>query len=124
MPRVLKSYYTPTGDERKVQYLCEKFMDAHNYVWCCALSAWGLGIDQKLGTIRYKTPLYIFPERSFRDLSKNIWVVASIVNRFRDKRKKRNETETTLLKWGRSFNLMYTYRTVINIRCTFLCAEY
>ena len=35
--------------------------------------------------------------------------IALIVNRFRDKRKKngtkRNETETILLKWGRSYSL-------------------
>ena len=30
-----------------------------------------------------------FLERSRKDLSKNVWVVASIVNRFRDKRQKR-----------------------------------
>src|SRR5277367_4798296 len=40
-----------------------------------------------------------------KDLTKNVWVLALIVYRFRDKRKKRNETEMILLKWGLSFNL-------------------
>src|SRR5277367_4615241 len=31
---------------------------------------------------------YTLPERSFRDLSGNVWFVASIVYRFRDKRQK------------------------------------
>src|SRR5277367_4575313 len=31
---------------------------------------------------------HTIPERSFRDLSGNVWVVALIVNRFRDKRQK------------------------------------
>src|SRR5277367_5927824 len=33
---------------------------------------------------------YTFSERSFRDLSCNVWFVALIVNRFRDKRQKRS----------------------------------
>src|SRR5277367_2057996 len=50
---------------------------------------------------------HTFLERSRKDLSENIWVVALIVNRFKDKRKKQNETKMILLKWGLSFTVTY-----------------
>src|SRR5277367_5886837 len=40
---------------------------------------------------------YTFLERSFRDLSRNVWVVALIVTDFEINAK--NETEMILLKW-------------------------
>src|SRR5277367_613783 len=46
-------------------------------------------LSRKWLTINATT--YIFLERSFRDLCKKVWVVALILNRFRDKRKKKTE---------------------------------
>ena len=54
---------------------------------------------------------HTFLETARKDLSKYVWVVALIVDRFRDKRKKktvRNETEMILLKWERSLKRLVT----------------
>src|SRR5277367_4574292 len=59
----------------------------------------------------------LFLDRSQKDLSKNIWVIALIVNRFRDKRKKRNETETILLELGRSLRSPFSRKRTRIIRC-------
>src|SRR5277367_1178816 len=85
-----------------------------------------LRLSRNRSTINATTNTFL--ERSFRDLSNNVWVVALIVYRFRDTRKKhsflvfyeinakngteRNETETILLKWGRSSIVLLFFSTL------------
>src|SRR5277367_5553694 len=57
-----------------------------------------LPIISKRKTINATT--HIFMERSFRDLSINVWVVALIVYRFRDKRQKHQHRRLNSYRGG------------------------
>src|SRR5277367_7165971 len=63
-------------------------------------------------------PTHTFLDRSRKDLSKNIWVVALIVYRFRDKRKKRNGTKQ------RQFCSSGDVAIVFGIGCSSACSLY
>jgi len=108
LPVMLK-WCTKYIDIMWILYIVYRY-SRHDKSWAFGVGVFCVYLDNGKQSVLVTT--HTFPERSFRDLSKNVWVVALIVHRFRDKHQKHQHRR------------LNSYRGDYTFYLTFICASY